>query len=338
MRNKTFRIAKRSQVECFSANARRRQPPGMLSRNEGPLPSSLTPTGGRLGVSPTLGALSRRHCLVTAAAAVAAPFVHAKAGSPVLRLGLTPVFLDERLRLLKLWREYLEAALGTPVEFVQQGTYAQVLDVLRSGQVQFAWICGYPYVLHQRELQLVAVPQWRGRPLYQSYLIVDAAGKPATLRELRGRTFAYSDPLSNSGFLYMQHLLRSQGQDPGRFFARSFFTHSHRHVVEAVAEGLAEAGSVDGYVWETLAELHPSLTARTRVIQKSPDFGFPPIVAAAHIGAGELKAFAKALFDMPAHATGRAVLAELRLDRFVTAEPALFRSIADMARGQGSVA
>ena len=285
-----------------------------------------------------LRSLNRRHCLVTAAAVAAAPFVHAKAGNSVLRVGLTPVFLDERQRLLKLWREYLETALGTPVEFVQQGTYAQVLDVLRSGQVHFAWICGYPYVLRQRELQLVAVPQWRGRPLYQSYLIVDAAGKLATLRELRGRTFAYSDPLSNSGFLYMQHLLRSQGQDPGRFFARSFFTHSHRHVVEAVAEGLAEAGSVDGYVWETLAELYPSLTERTRVIQKSPDFGFPPIVAAAHVGAADLRSFAKALFDMPAHASGRAVLAELRLDRFVTAEPALFRSIADMARGQGSAA
>ena len=287
---------------------------------------------------PALRSPNRRHCLVAAAAAVAAPFVHAKASNPTLRFGLTPVFLDERLRLLQQWREYLEAALGTPVEFVQRGTYAQVLDVLRSGQVHFAWICGYPYVLRQRELQLVAVPQWRGRPLYQSYLIVDAAGKPASLRDLRGRTFAYSDPLSNSGFLYMQHLLRSQGQDPGRFFARSFFTHSHRHVVDAVAEGLADAGSVDGYVWETLAELNPSLTQRTRVIQKSPDFGFPPIVATANVGADDLKSFAKALFDMPTHAAGRAVLADLRLDRFVTAEPALFRSIAEMARGQGSVA
>ena len=287
---------------------------------------------------PALRSPNRRHCLVAAAAAVAAPFVHARASNPTLRFGLTPVFLDERLRLLQQWRQYLEAALGTPVEFVQRGTYTQVLDVLRSGQVHFAWICGYPYVLRQRELQLVAVPQWRGRPLYQSYLIVDAAGKPASLRDLRGRTFAYSDPLSNSGFLYMQHLLRSQGQDPGRFFARSFFTHSHRHVVDAVAEGLADAGSVDGYVWETLAELNPSLTQRTRVIQKSPDFGFPPIVAAASVGADDLKSFAKALFDMPAHAAGRAVLADLRLDRFVTAEPALFRSIAEMARGQGSVA
>ncbi len=278
----------------------------------------------------------RRRCLVAAAVAAAAPFVRAQANGPALRFGLTPVFLDERVRLLKRWRDHLESVLGMPVEFVQRSTYAQVLDLLRAGQVHFAWICGYPYVLRQRELRLVAVPQWHGRPLYQSYLLTDAAGKAAELRDLQGRSFAYSDPLSNSGFLYVQHLLRGQGQDPGRFFARSFFTHSHRHVVEAVAEGLADAGAVDGYVWETLAELNPALTARTRVIHKSPDFGFPPIVAAAHVGAELLRSFAIALFDMPAHAAGRAVLADLRLDRFVTAEPSLFRSIADMARGQGS--
>ena len=281
--------------------------------------------------------LSRRE-LMLAAATLAMPAVCAADRRGALRFGLTPVFLDERVRLLQQWRDYLESALAAPVEFVQRGTYAQVLDVLRSGHAQFAWICGYPYVLRQRELRLVAVPHWRGRPLYQSYLIVDAAGSVSSLRELRGRTFAYSDPLSNSGFLYMQHLLRSQAQDPARYFGRSFFTHSHRNVVEAVAEGLADAGSVDGYVWETLAELHPALAQRTRVIQKSPDFGFPPIVAAAQVGTEAVKAFARALSEMPASAAGRAVLAELRLDRFAPADPSLFRGIAEMAREQGPVA
>ena len=277
--------------------------------------------------------LTRRTCLA-AASSLVLPSPARAVPQRVLRFGLTPVFLDERLRLLQQWRVYLEARLGSAVEFVQRGTYTQVMDALRSEQVHFAWICGYPYVLRQRELQLVAVPQWHGRPLYQSYLIADSESLHSAWSDLRGRTFAYSDPLSNSGFLYMQHLLRTNGQDPARFFGRSFFTHSHRHVVEAVAEGLADAGSVDGYVWETLAELRPELTRRTRVLQKSPDFGFPPIVAAAGVGADDVRAFAKALFDMPGHPAGRKVLGDLRLDRFVPGDPSLFRRIAEMARGQ----
>jgi phosphonate transport system substrate-binding protein len=281
--------------------------------------------------------LTRRTWL-SAATALVPPALGHGASPRVLRFGLTPVFLDERLRLLQQWRLYLEARLGSSVEFVQRGTYAQVMDTLRNGQAHFAWICGYPYVLRQRELQLVAVPQWRGQPLYQSYLIADSLSRVSVWSDLRGRTFAYSDPLSNSGFLYMQHLLRANRQDPARFFGRSFFTHSHRHVVEAVAEGLADAGSVDGYVWETLAELHPELTGRTRVLQKSADFGFPPVVAAAGVDADEARAFAKALFDMPQYSSGRAVLAELRLDRFVPGDAGLFRGIAEMARGQAPAA
>lgn len=277
-------------------------------------------------------------CAVGAAAVVAAPPVRAQPTRAALRFGLTPVFLDDRLGLLRRWRGYLEQRLGLPVEFVQRGSYAQVMQALGAHEAEVAWICGYPFVRQARELQLVAVPQWRGRPLYQSYLIVDAGeagAKWQRLADLRGRTFAYSDPLSNSGFLYPQHLLRSEGFDAATFFGRSFFTYSHRHVVEAVAEGLAEAGAVDGYVWETLAELHPELTARTRVLRRSPDFGFPPIVASNAAARERVAAFTEALLAMPVDATGRLVLRELRLDRFVPGDASLFRGIAEMARQQG---
>jgi phosphonate transport system substrate-binding protein len=277
--------------------------------------------------------ISRRAVLVSGAACAVAPL--ALGAQAATRIGLTPVFLDDRLRLLQRWRGYLETALGTAVEFVQRATYGQVLDVLRTGQVQFAWICGYPYVLHRHELRLVAVPHWRGRPLYQSYLIADASRPYDGLESLRGRSFAYSDPLSNSGFLYMQHLLRRQGEDPAHYFSRSFFAHSHRHVVEAVADGLADGGAVDGYVWETLAELRPSLTGRTRVLRRSPDFGFPPIVAGPQVSARAAAAFADALMAMSEHPLGRSVLAELRLDRFAPGDVRLFDGIAEMARGQG---
>jgi len=281
----------------------------------------------------TAHARARRRWLL-AAAALASPLGDARADRGALRFGLTPVFLDDRLRVLGLWRDHLQAALGRGVEFVQRGTYAQVMDLLRSGRGDAAWICGYPYVLHRRELKLVAVPQWRGQPLYRSYLIADANAPLRDLADLRGRTFAYSDPLSNSGFLYVQHALRRAGHDPARYFARSFFTHSHRHVVEAVASGLADGGAVDGYVFETLAELQPELVRATRVLQRSPEFGFPPIVAGAHLGAPDVRRLAVALLAMHTQPTGRRVLAELRLDRFVGGEPALFAGIAEMERRQ----
>ncbi|MFN3630894.1 MAG: PhnD/SsuA/transferrin family substrate-binding protein [Casimicrobiaceae bacterium] len=249
-----------------------------------------------------------------------------------LRVGLTPVFLDDRIGVLRRWASHLEATLGQSIRWVQFSSYSQIVDALRGAQLDFAWICGYPYVRERSHLALVSVPLWRGKPLYQSYLIADRASSIRTIDDLRGRVFAYSDPLSNSGFLYPNFRLRSRGFDPGRMFRRSFFTYSHRHVVDAVAQGLAEAGAVDGYIWEALAELAPAAVGQTRILEKSPDFGFPPFVAPRSTPPGLVARFAAALERMPASELGRAVLAELRLDGFTSVSPGLFDGIAAMAR------
>ena len=278
----------------------------------------------------------RRFCAsAVALAATGASCGAASAAQPTIRFGITAVFLYDRLRMLSRWQSYLEAATGARVQFIQRGVYSPIIDGLRSGQIDVAWICGYPYVLHAREFQLLAVPLWRNRPLYQSYLIAGAASDAASLADLQRRSFAFSDPLSNSGYLYVRYLLAQQKRRADEYFGRSFFAHSHPNVVEAVADGLADGGAVDGYVWEVLAEAMPALTARTRVLQRSPDFGFPPVVAAAHVDARTRANVQHALLAMHGAPEGRAVLGELRLDRFETGSPRLFDSIALMARAVG---
>lgn len=268
-------------------------------------------------------------------AAAAADARVARASEPVIRFGITAVFLYDRLKMLARWQAYLEAATGARVQFIQRGVYSPIIDGLRAGQIDFAWICGFPYVLHARELRLLAVPVWRDRPVYQSYLITGASSGAASLDDLRGRNFAFSDPLSNSGYLYVRYLLAQRNERADSFFGRSFFAHSHPNVVEAVADGLADGGAVDGYVWEVLSEVMPSLTGRTRVLQRSPEFGFPPLVAGAHVGARAFGRMQRALLGMHDSADGRAVLAELRLDRLVAGQPHQFDSIAEMARTVG---
>jgi phosphonate transport system substrate-binding protein len=259
----------------------------------------------------------------------------ARASEPVIRFGITAVFLYDRLKMLARWQSYLETATGARVQFIQRGVYSPIIDGLRAGQIDFAWICGFPYVLHARELRLLAVPVWRDRPVYQSYLITGASSGAASLDDLRGRNFAFSDPLSNSGYLYVRYLLAQRNERADSFFGRSFFAHSHPNVVEAVADGLADGGAVDGYVWEVLSEVMPSLTGRTRVLQRSPEFGFPPLVAGAHVGTPAFGRMQRALLEMHESPDGRAVLAELRLDRLVAGQPRQFDSIADMARTVG---
>ncbi|MCK0513001.1 PhnD/SsuA/transferrin family substrate-binding protein [Aromatoleum buckelii] len=277
-----------------------------------------------------LEACGRRAFLRGVGALAALTVLPSHAADIPVRIGLTPVFLDDQMGFLSQWRRWLEVKLGRTVVFVQRGSYREIMDLLRAGKLDFAWVCGYPYVRHRQELKLVAVPLWRGEPCYQSYFIVPADDpRTGTLAELRGKVFAYSDPDSNSGYLYPRYLLTTQGENPDNFFSRSFFTWAHRKVVEAVGIALADGGAVDGYVWETLAELHPDLTRATRVIERSPPLAYPPFVARSDIPAVELAGFRGVLLDMAADPEGMDLL--LRLDGFIPGKSELFDEIARMA-------
>ncbi len=267
---------------------------------------------------------------VMALSALGTPSANANTKGAV-RIGLTPVFLDDQVSFTARWRRWFEEQLGQPVIFVQRGNYREVVDLVRAGKIDFAWLCGYPYVRHRREMRLVAVPLWHGQPQYQSYLIADAHNIGIrSLADLRGTVFAYSDPDSNSGFLYPQYALTQAGHNPATYFSRTFFTWAHRKVVEAVSIGLASGGAVDGYVWETLAETQPELARGTRIIDRSPFLGYPPFVARHDIPESDLRRFRSVLLNMPKDTQGAEFLSKLRLDGFVTGSPDMYDGIARM--------
>ena len=237
--------------------------------------------------------------------------------------------LTDRTSFLKAWQEYFEKRLGHPVTFVQRQTYQEVVELLLGGELDAAWLCGYPYVVHRKETELLAVPVFHGEPSYHSYLIVPVSDhKTKSLIDLKSKVFAYSDPDSNSGYLYPQVKLISEGIEPRHFFAKTFFTWSHREVVKAVAEGVADGGAVDSYVWETLAINEPELTRRTRVVSESPSFGFPPLVITRGLAKARVNRLRQAFLQMNDDPEGKALLKKLNLDRFVPGEDANYDGIA----------
>lgn len=247
--------------------------------------------------------------------------------------GLTPVFLNNDIELLAKLKAYLSRMTGRDVQLVQRRTYEEITGLLLSGQLTAAWICGYPLVQYQEQLALVAVPLWMGKPLYQSYLIVPADRKAASIADLRGDLHAFSDPNSNSGFLVTAALLAEMGESPDRFFRKTIFTYGHRNVVRAVTSGLAQSGSVDGYVWEVMSSLEPDLTSGTRVLRKSELLGFPPVACLKRLAAiREVSLIRDALVAMSDDPDGRALLGMLRLDGFAVEPSSLYDPIAAKMR------
>ncbi|MEK1886216.1 MAG: PhnD/SsuA/transferrin family substrate-binding protein [Phyllobacterium sp.] len=275
--------------------------------------------------------LARRTLLLGAAAGIATlacPSVP-RAQGETFRFGLTPVFLSNDLELLGKLRLYLATKLDVPVELVSRRTYQEITALLVSGQIHSAWICGYPFVQFRSALDLVATPVWQEKPLYQSYLITAADRDIDDWRQLRGDIHAYSDPDSNSGYLVTQALLIEGGLAKETFFSRYFFTYGHRNVIRAVARGLAQSGSVDGYVWEVMRRLEPDLVDQTKIVRRSEWLGFPPIASPKILASDtRISKLGSALVDMKLDVEGRAILAMLQLDGFAVEDEKLFDDIA----------
>lgn len=256
------------------------------------------------------------------------PFAHS---NEPLRIGLTPVFVDHQGAFIREWQSYLSHKLEQPVEFVQRASYQDIMQLLLDGRINAAWICGYPYVRHQNQLELLVSPSYQGEPLYRAYIIVPSTDtETQTIEDLQGKIFAYSDPNSNSGYLFPRFLIWQTGLSEPSFFSRSFFTGSHNNVVDAVASGLAQGGAVDGYVWESLLKTHPELAEKTRVIIRSEQYGHPPIVSHTNLNSQTKQALTQAFTQMSETLDGKKLLEKLNLDGFVLTSPERYSDIESM--------
>jgi phosphonate transport system substrate-binding protein len=286
---------------------------------------------------PEINPARRRFLSSTALLALGALGHPVWAGSKreTIRIGFTPAFVHDQHALLADWRVYMEKRLGLKVDIVQRDSYRETMDLLRLKQMDFAWVCDYPFLTLKDLVRLMAVPLYKGKPLYRSFIIVPAGKRGLHvdgLKDLKDSVFAYADPLSNTGYLYPRFAIHKLGADPKTFFRKTFFTWSHKKVIEAVAMGIAQGGAVDSYIWETVDRMDPGLTRRTRIVQHSPDYGFPPFVAHRDLDPELFERVQRFLLTMHQDAEGTALLQRINLDRFITGDMHLYDGVAEMMR------
>lgn len=227
---------------------------------------------------------------------------------------------------------YLERRLKRPVELVQRMTYAEVNDLMRTRQIDMAFVCTLPYIEGKKEfgMELLVAPQIRDQTVYYSYLIVHKESPVRSLMDLKGKAFAFSDPLSNSGHLVPTYQLSLMGTTPDAFFSRYVFTYSHDNSIVAVADRLVDGAAVDSLVYDFVAAKDPDLIAKTKIVARWGPYGIPPVVV--HPGLDpSLKEKLRALFlNMHRDLEGREILNDLFIDRFVPIQDEAYDSIRRM--------
>jgi len=228
--------------------------------------------------------------------------------------------------------DYIEKKLDKQVELIAKLTYAEVNALLKSGDVDVAFVCAKPYVDGHDEfgLELLAAPQVYGETVYYSYIIVHTNSPIQNFEELRDKSFAFTDPMSNTGKLVPTYMLAKIGETPDSFFDKYIYTYAHDQSIKRVAQGLVDGAAVDSLVWEYANRNNPEFTSKTKIIKKSPPYGIPPVAVRPGLDSKLKKEITEVLLNAHEDEKGRQILKGMMIDKFVIIDDTAYDTIREM--------
>jgi phosphonate transport system substrate-binding protein len=184
--------------------------------------------------------------MLAPAAARAAP-----AGWPAqLRIGLIPTESSSHItdRYDGLAR-YLERRLGIPVELKTSTDYNGVITAMQFGHIELAYFGPKSYVEAAQRAQAEAFCMEvleDGTQGYHGIIITRRESGLKTMADLKGKTWAFTDPNSTSGTLVPTvYFVKELHIDPQQYFAKVSFSGSHEASILSVKGGKVDAASTN---------------------------------------------------------------------------------------------
>lgn len=238
---------------------------------------------------------------------------------------------QETYRYQQKIAEAIGNKLGRPVLLIHRRSYAELNQLLSKGGADIALLSTGAYSIYgQREgYVLLAMQQRHGLPYYLSYVIVPRQSVISSLLDLKGRSFAYTDPLSYSGCLAVNRQISESGLDPNTFFGYSYFTYSNDKSLRAVAGRFVDGASIDSLAYEYLQKNHPDLIEKVRIVAVLPPVGTEPIVARSQFPyKNEVQ---NILLHLHEDSSLTEALNVLMIDRFIPPRPELYPVIQSSA-------
>lgn len=195
-----------------------------------------------------------------------------------------------------IWEPFAAAMskeVGVPIKPFYVTQYAAVVEAMRFGKVQAAWMGGKTYIEAAKVADAEAFAQVvsaDGNKGYYSHLIANknnpiteaakaVGGDKYVIENAAKLTFAFNDPNSTSGFLVPSYYIFTQNNvDPKKAFKRLIFAGSHEACAMAVANNQVDVAAVSNEALSRLERTNPTARQKIEIIWQSPLIPGDPIV------------------------------------------------------------
>jgi phosphonate transport system substrate-binding protein len=175
---------------------------------------------------------------------------------------------------------------------------------------------GYVLANHVAGAQVVSTIEYDGKPEYFAIMVTHPDSGVRSIADLKGKTFAFGDKGSTSGYLIPLHHFMTQGIDPDTYFSKVLYT-KHQAIETQVAAGQLDAGADYNRNRNAMIEQGLIKPERSKIIWQSaplPNDAFAvskalyqdkTLVARLQAALGEVSGLLKAQPDLlPPHYTG----------------------------------
>lgn len=198
----------------------------------------------------------------------------------------------EKARVKKM-TDWIGGQIGITIEVVVATDYTTAIVALKTGDADIARLGPFSYVLAttQTECEAIArsVKAKSGLDTYKAIIITREHSGINDLEDLRGKTFAFVDVASTSGYLIPMVMLLEAGVIPEEDFTRIYFAGYHDAVWTAVNNGDVDAGCTNDYRLLPAIDDNQLGTENLKIIAYSDPIPLSPIVIRSDMNA-ELKA------------------------------------------------
>ena len=224
--------------------------------------------------------------------------------------------------------DYIGIKLEKPVKILVKESYAEINRLMDLDEIDVAFLSSKAYVdgYDNYKIQILAVPQIGGIVQY-SYIIVPKDSTVNSFKELKGKTFAFVDSMSNTGKLVPHGMLTNMGEKPDFYFKKNIYTYAHDNSIKMVAQRIVDGAAVSSIVWEYLNKTNSELTSKTKIIHKSPPYAMPPVVVRPNLDPEMKKKLKKILLEMDNDEKGKSILNKMKIEKYVSVENSAYDEI-----------
>jgi len=173
----------------------------------------------------------------------------------VVRLGVEPY--DTAARLVPIYEKVgklISDKIGCPVRVYVATNYNAEIEAMRNGKLELGEFGPLGYVLAHQVAKAEAVAAFGtadGKPdTYWASIVTYPSSGIKTVAEIKGHSFAFSDPASTSGHLFPAYGLRKAGIDPDKDI-KAIYAGSHTASFEAIYNHKVDAGELNSEQMES---------------------------------------------------------------------------------------